>query len=224
MIAGVWLPEVLVVDAHRFAVDIELVRRALSLPLPGLGAQMAMSPRRPAGMALPSRYLDGGVLVLLYPRNGELAVILTRRCDHLAAHAGQISFPGGLREAQDVSFAATALRETQEELGLDPAGLALLGPLSSLEIPVSGYRIHPWVAYSPVRPAFRPDPGEVAELIEVPIGHFLAPTSVECETRTIRGQEVEVPFYRVGVHKVWGATAMVLCELAALLRAAGAGL
>ncbi|MDI7277425.1 MAG: CoA pyrophosphatase, partial [Anaerolineae bacterium] len=173
-----------------------------------------------AGVPPPARYRDGAVLLLLYPREGALHLALTRRCDHLAAHAGQISLPGGLCEAEDPSLAAAALRETQEELGLAPQSLELLGQLTPVEIPVSGYRVHPWVAYSPAQPSFRPDPCEVAELLEVPLAQLLDPGTVGEEQRLIRGREVQVPFYRLGQHKVWGATAAVLAEFLALLRAA----
>ncbi len=173
------------------------------------------------GLVAPERYLDAGVLVLLYPLSGALHLALTRRTAHLAAHGGQISFPGGLCEAGDGSTAATALRETYEELGLAPEEVEVLGPLSPLEIPVSGYRIHPWVAYTACRPSFRPDPFEVAEVVEVALAHLLDPTVVCVETWTIRGHDAWVPFFRVGEHKVWGATAMVLAELLALFRGLG---
>ncbi len=203
------------------SITIATVRRALKGPLPGLAAQLRMSPqpRTAPGLKWPSHYRDGGVLLLLYERDGALHIALTRRCDHLAAHAGQISFPGGLCEPQDGSFAGTALRETREELGLEPAGLELLGELSPLEIPVSGYRIHPWVAYSAQPPAFRADPSEVAELLEVPLARLLEPAALGQETRLVRGYQAVVPFFRIGEHKVWGATAMVLSEFLALLSA-----
>ncbi|HOG48207.1 MAG TPA: CoA pyrophosphatase, partial [Anaerolineae bacterium] len=140
-------------------VTIQLVRRAMAQPLPGPAAQQLMAPRpHRAVQGLPVHYHDAGVLVLLYPHGEALSVALTRRCDHLTAHAGQISFPGGLREPGDASLRDTALREAREELGLDRRGLEHLGPLTPLEIPVSANRIHPWVAYAPARPALHPDP------------------------------------------------------------------
>lgn len=205
------------------SVDIALVRRALRLPLPGPAAQAAMAPRpRAAGVDPPQEYRDGAVLLLLYPRDGALHIVLTRRCDHLAAHAGQVSLPGGACEAGDTCLADTALREAQEELGLEVRTLELLGRLSPVEIPVSGYRVHPWVACSPERPSFRPDPNEVAELLEVPLAQLLDPATVAEEEWLIRGHRVQVPFYRLCGHKVWGATAAVLAEFIALLRMAGA--
>ncbi len=201
-------------------VTIDLVRRALQQPLPGPAAQALMAPRpRTFVQGLPTTYRDAGVLVLLYPAAEALCLALTRRCDHLAAHAGQISFPGGLREPDDASLVETALREAREELGLDWTALELLGTLTPLEIPVSSYRIHPCIAYAPARPPFRPDPREVAELLQVPLDLLLDPATAAVEPRTIRGYEVEVPYFLVYGHKVWGATAAALCEFLVLLRA-----
>lgn len=195
-------------------------------PLPGPAAQVLMAPRpRTFVRGLPSEYRNAGVLLLLYPITAPptgkaLGVALTRRCDHLAAHAGQISFPGGLREPEDATLLETALREAREELGLEGSELEVLAALTPLEIPVSSYRIHPWVAYTPARPAFRTESSEVAELLEVPLDLLLDPATAAVERRVIRGYEVEVPFFFVQGHKVWGATAAVLSELLALLRGA----
>lgn len=202
-------------------VTIDLVRQAMCRPLPGPAAQRKMAPWPPVPPLFPAAaYRDAGVLVLLYPQGEGLCVALTRRCDHLAAHAGQVSFPGGLREPEDASLAAAALREAQEELGLRADDLELLGPLTPVEIPVSGFRIHPWVAYAPARPSFRPDPCEVAELLEVPLDLLLDPATVGSEARVIRGHQAEVPYFLVQGHKVWGATAVVLGELLAMLTTA----
>jgi 8-oxo-dGTP pyrophosphatase MutT (NUDIX family) len=202
-------------------VTIGLVRQAMRRPLPGPAAQRRMAPRPRVELpALAIDYRDAGVLLLLYPQGQGLSLALTRRCDHLAAHAGQISLPGGLREPEDASLAASALREAHEELGIDPRGLELLGPLSPVEIPVSAFRIHPWVAYAPARPAFRPDPAEVAELLEVPVDLLLDPATRAVEVRLIRGYEADVPYFLVYGHKVWGATAVVLGEFVALLESA----
>lgn len=214
-------------------IAIDLVRRAMLQPLPGPAAQRLLvpNPRNP-GVPMPAHYRAAAVLLLLYPltaapaaasapaqgEGADLCLALTRRTDHLAAHAGQISLPGGLREPDDPSLAATALREAREELGPALGRPELLGPLTPLEIPVSAYRVYPWVAYLPARPAFRPDPSEVAELIEVPLDLLLDPASLSRETRTIRGVAVDVPYYLVYGHKVWGATAAVLAEFIALLR------
>lgn len=199
---------------------IAKLRDALRAPLPGLAAQMQMAPQPRLGT---ERFLDpdldcrrAGVLVLLYGREDELCLVLTRRTESVNIHQGQISFPGGSMEP-DESATATAFREAREELAIIPEILEYLGELSPLYIPPSHFCIYPVVAYTPERPRFTPNPDEVAEVIEVPLAHFLAPGTRHVEIWQRHDQPSEVPFYAVGPHKVWGATAMVLCELSALL-------
>ena len=158
-----------------------------------------------------------GVLVLLYPCDGEFCLVLTRRTDAVDTHRGQISLPGGSMDPGE-DAAAAALREAWEELAVETGPLDVLGELSPLYIPPSGFCIFPVVAYAAERPSFVPNPGEVAELLEVSLAHLLDPATRGEETWPIRGADVRVPFYRVGHHKVWGATAMVLCELLALIQ------
>lgn len=204
-------------------VPLELahLRAALDRPLPGLPVQMRMSPRpRPDSERILDPNLDcrrAGVLALIYPYGAELCVVLTRRTDALDNHRGQISFPGGSLDPGEDAVAA-ALREGWEELAIDPARLEVIGTLSPLYISPSRFCIYPTVAYAAVRPDFIPNPYEVAEIIETPLAYLLAPETRCEETWEIRGAAVRVPFYAVGHHKVWGATAMVLCELLALLQ------
>ena len=162
---------------------------------------------------------EAGVLILLYPCDGQLYFPLTRRTDTVESHKGQVSLPGGAREG-DESLQATALRETCEELNVCPDTWNVLGRLTPLYIPPSGFRISPFISYTPARPAFTPDPIEVAELIETPLALLLEPSTVVREEWTLRGTLVEVPFFHVAGHQVWGATAMVLSELVTLLREA----
>jgi 8-oxo-dGTP pyrophosphatase MutT (NUDIX family) len=143
--------------------------------------------------------------------------VLTRRTDVVDTHRGQISFPGGSLDPGEDAVTA-ALREGWEELAIDPARVEVLGALSPLYIPPSGFCIYPTVANAAARPDFVPNPNEVAEIIEAPLAHLLAPDTRQEEVWEIRGAPVRVPFYAVGHHKVWGATAMVLCELLALLQ------
>ena len=136
-------------------------------------------------------------------------------------HRGQISFPGGSVDPDDLSTAHTALREACEEIGVCETDLRLLGALTPLYIPPSDFRIYPHVAYALRRPAFCPQPAEVAELLEVPITHFLDEGNTAQEEWFVSGATRQIPYYLVGGHKVWGATAMVLAELAAVMASIG---
>ena len=200
----------------------DAIGRALHQPLPGLPAMVRMAPiPRPLEPTTPDhRPREGGVLVLLYPNGaaGELHLVLTRRSDTLGNHRGQISFPGGSVDPDDKSTCHTALREACEEIGVCEEDLRLLGDLTPLYIPPSNYYIHPHVAYLPRRPQFHLQPDEVAELLETPINHFLDDRNIGVEDWPLRDELVAVPFYNVCGHKVWGATAMVLAEFAAVLR------
>ncbi len=158
---------------------------------------------------------------MLYPIDSRLHLILTRRTETVANHKGEISLPGGAREPGDRSLLETALRETREELGVCSDQPQVLGPLTSLYIPPSDYCIQPYVAHVPVRPDFHTEPTEVAELLEMPLSHLLDPVTREEETWELRGHPVTVPFYRLGEHRIWGATAMVLSEFEVMLRRTG---
>ena len=187
-------------------------------PLPGPRAQLTMAPRpRPFKPAPGTGPRQAGVLLVLYPVDGVLDLVLTVRTSSLNYHSGQISLPGGGWEEGDGSYLETALREAEEETGIATDGLEILGPLTPLYISPSNNVIHPFVAYTSRRPAFDPDPVEVAELLEVPLALLLDPATRREEDWTWRGARLHVPFYAVGEHKVWGATAIVLAEFLALL-------
>jgi 8-oxo-dGTP pyrophosphatase MutT (NUDIX family) len=205
----------------RAPITLKVVERALSLA--GFDARHAQSQMAPKPRSLyrapakPGSPRQGGVLFLLYPRADQLTFALTRRSETLENHQGQISLPGGSRE-QGETLAETAVRETSEELGVKLDDDCLLGKLASLYIPPSDFEIHPFVAYSPTRPDFVPAPDEVAELLEVPLACLLDPAVYRNEDWIIREIEVAVPFYFLGRHQVWGATAMVLSEMEQRLR------
>lgn len=200
--------------------DIATIKQALAQPLPGLAAILPMVPAyRRAELARyppPSTGRQAAVLVLLYPYRGEWHLPLTRRTDSVETHKGQVSLPGGAQEEGE-SLHETALREAHEEIAVDPAQVEILGALSSIYIPPSNFFLHPFVAWAAHRPAFRPLPGEVAELIETPLAALSDPANLREEDWLIRGQTMRIPFYQLGSHKVWGATAMVLAELVVTL-------
>jgi len=146
-----------------------------------------------------------------------LSVLLTRRASHLPHHAGQISFPGGRLESGDADAAATALRETEEEIGLDRRFISVVGYLPDHLIPISGYRVTPVVSF--VTPGFelKTDPREVEEAFEVPLGFLLDPANHVPRQREYSGVSVEFIDMPFGPHHIWGATAGMLYTLYRLL-------
>jgi 8-oxo-dGTP pyrophosphatase MutT (NUDIX family) len=188
-------------------------------------AQLRMAPRPRVGWdphRFPDGLREGAALLLLYPVSGNPHVLLTVRGSTLRRHTGQVSFPGGAVDPHE-SFESAALREASEEVAVPPASVRVLGRLTPLHIPVSGYRLHPVVGIVDDRPQFKPSEWEVARLLEVPVDDLRDPARVhyETQTRESNGQkyDVEIPYYRVDGHKVWGATAMALAEFLALLDA-----
>ncbi len=198
------------------------IERALQLPdFDITSAQSKMLPR-PRGTRLPEvsgETRQGGVLVLLYLKDGRTHLVLTRRRDDLNVHAGQISFPGGRREDGE-TLQETALREAREEIGIEQANLEILGHLECLYIPPTDYEVYPTVAWHDSAPIFKRQVDEVAEIMEVPLAHLLDPANRLEELWELRGYEVQVPFFLVGRHKVWGATAMMLSEFLERVRQA----
>ena len=180
----------------------------------GREAQLKMAPlpratRRPDERNGTPRV--GAVLVLLYPYRGTIHLALTRRPDSLKDHSGQVSFPGGKVEP-DESLTEAALRETREELGVPTSSVDMLGELTSLYIPPTDFEVHPFVGWVPFGPNFIPNTSEVAELLEVSIDYLLQPTTRHKEPWQFGTYTMDVPFYDVQGHKVWGATAMMLSE------------
>ena len=162
------------------------------------------------------------VLVLLYPdADGEARVILTERADRGGHHSGEVSFPGGSAEPGDADLVATALREAQEEVGLDAAaeGVRVLGSLDMRWIPVSNFAVTPVVAVAARRPTLVAQPDEVAAILEPPVAAFLPDAATIEVERDVRGWRIRYAAYPVDGLGVWGMTAMVLGGLGAHLGA-----
>ena len=158
------------------------------------------------------------VLVLIAPDGeGHAAVALTERADRGGHHSGEVSFPGGRAEAGDADLVATALREANEEVGLDMAAhpVRVAGTLEAFWIPVSNFRVTPVLALAEPRPTLVPSEAEVARIMWAPIDAFLAGAPVEMVERTIRGWPLRYGGYRIDGLHVWGATALILGRLGA---------
>ncbi len=215
--------------------NLDRLKAAFNRPLPGLGAQLRMAPSPRVGwdpLKFPEGAHDGAALLLVYPTFAEatggkphaetLHLALTVRGSGLRNHTGQVSLPGG-RVDPGETIEAAALREAQEEVGIDPRAVELLGRLTPLHIPVSGFLLHPVVGFTSMRPAFQRAEWEVARIIEAPLSVLSAPGSIkrEIRARIVSGQsiDVDVPYFAIDGEKVWGATAMVLAEFCAILTA-----
>ena len=158
------------------------------------------------------------VLVPIVARRSGLSVLLTRRTDHLSAHAGQVCFPGGRAEAGDANVIATAVRETQEEVGIGAEFVKPFGYLDSLET-VSGFSVTPVVAWLDESYCAAPDPREVAHVFEVPLAFILDPDNRRLMQLNYRGRTREVFEYLHGGERIWGATAAMLWNLTRRLEA-----
>jgi 8-oxo-dGTP pyrophosphatase MutT (NUDIX family) len=164
---------------------------------------------------------DAAVLVPLYLAEGQLHVVFTKRHDELRRHAGEISFPGGRRDEGESDLRATALREAQEEIGLDPDAVEIVGALQPTPTIATGYAVYPFVGLIDPGRAWVPSAGEVAAVIELSL-----PDLVEGYGRrrlVRRGIPIRTDTYVVGDHLIWGATARILADLIDRVRALGDG-
>jgi 8-oxo-dGTP pyrophosphatase MutT (NUDIX family) len=196
------------------------LRLRLAETLPGVQAQLrfAPSPLRPgwrAGHYPPDSRTAAG-LILLYPRDNDVAVPLTVRASSLARHAGQISLPGGATDPGE-TLSQAALREASEEIGVEPSTVRVLGELTPVHVLVSGFTLHPIVGVTDQRPDFVAAPGEVDEILEVSLDHLRDASRIGRDTRVREGVAVEYPYFDLLGHQVWGATAMILGEFICLL-------
>ena len=198
---------------------IILIGKRLQELLPGLEAQIRMAPsKRFAIPDTPDPLLSAAVLILLFPDDESWRFFLTERTHGVEHHQGQISLPGGARE-KDESLEEAAIRETQEEMGISETP-KIIGQLSKLHIPVSGFEVSPFVGWLSVRPEVEPNNVEVARVHEVTLADFLATECHKWEKRTFRSIEIDVPYFELDGVKVWGATAMILSEFRQVLQEA----
>lgn len=187
--------------------------------LPGRAAQRAMGHSLSYGRhhgPIPDNARRAAVLVALHrlPTGWSIPAIL--RPDTMKAHAGQVSLPGGLIES-DETVSQSALREFEEELGVTAAEFNVVGQLSPVYVFVSGFEVTPIVAVSPAALVFRPNPHEVAAVVELPVGELCDVSRRGRHTIERRGLEFSVPHFAIACQHVWGATSLILAEFVALL-------
>ncbi|MBS1880084.1 MAG: CoA pyrophosphatase [Actinobacteria bacterium] len=164
--------------------------------------------------ATPSRGgTDAAVLLALYGWPERPGLIFTERRADLRRHAGEISFPGGRQDPDDASLEATALREAQEEIALDPGAVALAGALTPVSTFVTGYRVHPFVGTvaAPLELGLEPNPSEVETVLTFSLELLREGYAMRRLVR--RGVPIHTPTYEVDGALIWGATARILADL-----------
>lgn len=160
---------------------------------------------------------EAAVLIPLFVRDRDLWTLFTKRTEQVEHHKGQISFPGGGKDASDANLWETAVRETEEEIGVPRAGVKILGALPKL-VTVTDFEISPFVGAIPYPTAFRPHAPEVESIIEVPVSYLLDPMVVEERAVKWKGRDVMTLVYHYRGHAIWGATARILADFLTALR------
>ena len=173
----------------------------------------------PQLLMTPGNFPEAAVLVPI-TRGEEPQLVLTLRASGLSTHGGEVAFPGGRRDPEDRDLMHTALREAQEEVGLPPGLVELVGPLSTL-VSRHGIKVTPYVGLVPDYVEYRPNDGEIAAVFSVPLRFFLDTPCEVTHRIDFRGESWYVPCYRYGKFKIWGLTAIMIVELVNLAYDAG---
>lgn len=159
------------------------------------------------------------VMMLFYPKNQKTHLVLIIRNSYFGVHSSQIAFPGGKVEQDDATIACTALRETEEEIGILMNKINIIKPFTQVYIPPSNFMVFPFLGYSEEELQFKLDAREVAGIIELPIHDLLNENTVLNQIRsTSYSAAIQVPAFKIQEHYVWGATAMILSELKEMLK------
>jgi 8-oxo-dGTP pyrophosphatase MutT (NUDIX family) len=202
---------------------IEQIKLALNKPLPGEEAQYRMAPsyrpRLTQEQIFSHKPKVGGVMLLLYKKNDLLTTVLIKRKEYDGVHSGQMSFPGGKQDENDTDNIVTALRETHEEIGIEPSRIQVLGRLTELYIPPSNFLVYPSVGYTNTIEKFYPEASEVEKVVEIPVDFFLDEKNINLQTEVpvFNNTKVVVPAYKFDDHIIWGATAIILSEFTYIL-------
>ncbi|GAB1373074.1 CoA pyrophosphatase [Candidatus Kapaibacterium sp.] len=201
---------------------IDFLKKRTKSELPGLNSHLKMAPKRFQrsfrNLAPSDNAKESAVLILLCEVDNMIHVVLTLRSETLNKHGGQISFPGGRIEV-DESPVDAALRETNEEIGIDVNDIEIICKISDLYVPPSNSLIHPFVGKLKCMPKFDINADEVEECFVFPIDYFVDESNLRAKSEILEGYEVELPYWDVKSKNVlWGATSMILAELLDLYR------
>ena len=198
---------------------IRLLENNLKSELPGEEAHdiMRTGPKLPkATEYLTKAPVPSAVLILLFPKRDSFNFILTLRSKNVETHKGQISLPGGVQEG-DESLEETALREANEEIGVLPETVEIIGELSTIYVPYSGFKIYPYVGWTNSAPNLKASAEEVEKIIFASITELLNNDNQRKKTTVLRGLPVTMPYFNLNNEKVWGATSMILSEFKQLI-------
>lgn len=200
-----------------FGLSIYALEQRLKKPLPGRNAQLKMASmvriQKMIKSGVPKNAIQSSVLILLYPHLDTIGMVLMLRPQYQGIHSGQISLPGGKAEHADKDSRDTALRESKEEIGINPTQIKLLGKLTDLYIPPSNYLVSPYIGYQESHPKFHPDPAEVAKIIEITLDELLDSRNIRKKrVKLVFGLSLTVPAFYIDHNIIWGATAMILSE------------
>ncbi len=200
---------------------IQTLQKRLTSPLPGWEAHSLMATevhKKARSLPLVNARV-AGVMILLFPQKDMLYFPLILRPDYQGVHSGQMALPGGKVELQDADIIQTAIRETEEEIGVSIKRSQVLGKLTELYIPPSNIIVTPVVAFMEATPVYKPDPAEVAGIVNVSFEEvFDVQNQMTTRVTIVSGQVLEVPAFQLQQKTVWGATAMMLSELMQLIQ------
>ena len=202
----------------------QYIPQILEAPLPAFASHIKMAPKERIESLKVFSYADknprkAAVLMLLYPKQEQTHLVLIERNSYEGVHSAQIAFPGGKFENEDVEYETTALRESEEEIGISREQIKVIRPFSPLYIPPSNFLVHPYLGIANETLHFVLEPKEVASIIELPLSDFLSDALLhETKLTTSYATDIAIPAFKINEHIVWGATAMMLSELKEVLR------
>jgi 8-oxo-dGTP pyrophosphatase MutT (NUDIX family) len=206
-----------------FDAFIKGIKEKLDKPLPGVSSQLKMAGlrrlTRDGEIVVPHDVRKAAVLALFYPAEQQINMVFIKRTEYTGVHSGQISFPGGGWEQDDRDLVDTALREAEEEIGVDRNSVIAIGMLTDLFIPPSNFLVTPVVGYTSGRPDFIPDRHEVDRILEIPLEELMDELNVlEKDITIFPAVTLKVPCFYIDGNVIWGATAMILSELIDVIR------
>ena len=192
---------------------INQLKLQLDQPLPGKDAQsiMMIEPKPIFNNTNTKNVKLSAVLILLFFENDDWNFFLTKRSQNVNNHKGQISLPGGVHEENE-SLQETAIRETEEEIGIPPEDIQLIGSLSPFYVPVSNFKISPFVGWMEKKPQVKAFDREVEKVFSISINKFILESTQKIKYDKLNGEMVKIPYFDIDNEMVWGATSIILSE------------